>query len=85
MIDKSNILEERKKIRFMRFCINKIMLLWVKTRIRIFLDFGGRGGKSTTVATRHVTASQNWVENKPKTLLWHSEAKESVKSAIRNF
>ena len=39
------------------------------------LAFGGRGDKSSTVTTRHVTASHNWVENKPKTLLWHSEAK----------
>ena len=39
------------------------------------LGFGGRGGKSSTVTTRHITASQNWVENKPKTLLCHSEAK----------
>ena len=49
------------------------MLLWVKTRILTFLDLGGRRGKSSTVTTRHVTASQNWVANKPKTLLWHSE------------
>ena len=33
------------------------------------LGFGGRGGKSNTVTTRYVTASQNWVENKSKTLL----------------
>ena len=39
------------------------------------LGFGGRGVKSSTVTTRHVTASQNWVENKPKPLLWRSEAK----------
>ena len=39
------------------------------------LDLGGRGGKSSTVTTRHVTASQNGVQNKPKTILWHSEAK----------
>ncbi len=45
----------------MRFCNNKIMLLWVKTRILTFLDLGGRGGKSSTGTTRHVTASQNWV------------------------
>ncbi len=45
----------------MRFCNNKIMLLWVKTRILTSLDLGGRGGKSSTGTTRHVTASQNWV------------------------
>ena len=28
------------------------------------LDLGGRGGKSSTVTTRHVSASQNWIENK---------------------
>ena len=39
------------------------------------LDLAGRGGKSSTVTSRHVTASQNWVANKPKTLLLHSEAK----------
>ena len=33
------------------------------------LGFGGRGGESSTVTTRHLTASQNWIENKPKTLL----------------
>ena len=43
------------------------MLLWVKTRIVTFLDLVGWGGKSSTVTTRHVTASQNWVHNKPKT------------------
>ena len=59
----------------MRFCNHNIMLLWVKTRILTFLDLGGMGGKSSTVTTRHVTASQNWVEIKPKTLLCHSEAK----------
>ena len=30
------------------------MLLWMKTRILTFLDLGGRGGKSSTVTTRHV-------------------------------
>ena len=39
------------------------------------LDLGARGGKSSTVTTRHVTASQNWVGNKPKILPWHAEAK----------
>ena len=39
------------------------------------LGFGGRGGKSSTVTTRHVTASQNWVENKPTTVQWYTEAK----------
>ena len=33
------------------------------------LDLGGRGGKSSTVTTSHVTDSHNWVENKPKTIL----------------
>ena len=61
--------------RFMRFCNNKIMLLWVKTRILTFWIGGGRGGTSITVTTRHVTASQNWVQNKPKILLWHSDTK----------
>ena len=42
------------------------------------LDSGGRGGKSSTVTTRHVTASQNWVQNKPKILLWHSDAKNQL-------
>ena len=51
----------------MRFCNNKNMLLSVKTRILIFLDLGSRGGKSNTVTTRDVRASENWVENKPKT------------------
>ena len=60
----------------MTFCNNKIMLLCVKTQILTFLDLGGKGGKSSTVTTRHVTASQNWFENKPKTILWHSEAKK---------
>ena len=41
-------------IRFMRFCNNKTMLGWVKTRILTFLDLGGRGVKSSTVTTRHV-------------------------------
>ena len=41
------------------------------------LGFGGRLGKSSTETTRHVTASQNCVGNKPKTLLWHSEARIS--------
>ena len=40
------------------------MLLWVKTRILTFLDLGGKGDKSSTMTTGHVTASQNWVENK---------------------
>ena len=56
-------------------CNNKILLLWVKIPILTFLDFGGRVDKSSTVTTRHITASQNWIENKPKTLLWHSESK----------
>jgi len=43
----------------MRFCNNKIMSLWVKTRILTFLDLGNRGGKFGTVTTRNVTASQN--------------------------
>ena len=51
------------------------MSLWAKKRILTFLALGGKGGKSSTVTTRHVTASQNWVENKPRTLPWHSEAK----------
>ena len=34
-----------------------------------YLDLGTGGGKSSTVTTRHLTASQNWIENKPKTLL----------------
>ena len=59
----------------MRFCNNKIMLLWVKTRILTFLYLGGRGDKSSTATTRHVTASQNWVENKPTTVQWYTEAK----------
>ena len=37
----------------MRFCNNKIMSLLVKTRILTFLDLGNRGGKSSTVTTRH--------------------------------
>ena len=60
----------------MMFCKNTIVLLRVKTDILIFLDLGCRGGKSSTVTTRRVTASQNWVENKIKTPLWHSEAKK---------
>ena len=40
-----------------------------------FLDLVGSGGKSSTVTTKDVTASQNWVENDSKTLVWHSEAK----------
>ena len=67
------------------FCDNKIMLLWVKTQILIFLDLRGRGDKSSTVTTRHVTSSQNWVENKPKTLLWRSEAKNQWKVWFRIF
>ena len=47
--------------------------------------FGGRGGKSSTVTTSHVTASQNWVGNKPQTLLWHSEAKNQRKEWYRAF
>ena len=43
--------------------------------ILTFLDLGGRGGKSSTVTTRHVISSQNWVENKSKIILWHSEGK----------
>ena len=35
--------------------------------------------ESITVTTRHVTASQNWVGNKPKILLWHSQAKNQSK------
>ena len=62
----------------MRFCNNKIMLLWVKTRIADILDLGGRGGTSGTVTTGHVTASQNCVENKPKILLCNTEAKKGV-------
>ena len=71
----------------MRFSNNRIMLLWVKKRILSFLDLRGKGDKSSTVTTRHVTASQNWFENKPKTILWHSEAKKnkSVKRVIQNF
>ena len=37
------------------------------------LDLGGRGDTNG-----HVTASQNWIENKPKMLLWHTEAKKGV-------
>ena len=48
----------------MRFSNNKIMLLWVKTRILTFLDLGGKGDKSSTMTTGRVTASQSWVENK---------------------
>ena len=44
-------------------------------RLLTILGFDGRGGKSSTVTNRNVTASQIWVENKPKTLLWLSEAK----------
>ena len=47
----------------------------VLTRMLIFLDLGGRELKSSTATTRHITASQNQVENKPMTLLWHSEVK----------
>ena len=46
-----------------------------ENKISDILDLGGGGGKSSTVTNRYITASQNWVENKPKTLLWHSEAK----------
>ena len=52
------------------------MSLWAKGRILTFLALGGRGGKSSTMITKHVTASQNWVENKTRTLLWHSETKD---------
>ena len=66
---------------------NKIMLLWVKTQILTFLDLGGRIAKSSTVTNRHVTASQNWVQNNPRpychtVALW---CKESVNSMIQNF
>ena len=37
----------------MKFCNNKIMLLWVKTQILTFLELGGKGGKSSTGTTRH--------------------------------
>ena len=69
----------------MRFCNNNLMLLWVKTPILLFLDLGGRGGKSSTVTTTHVTASQNWVPNKPKTLLWHSEPRNQWKGWYITF
>ena len=67
------------------------MLLWVNTRIVTFLDLGGRGGKSSTMTTRHVTASQNWVQNKPKRinemgdteLLTEKEIVELLRSKIR--
>ena len=75
----------KENIRFMRFCNHNIMLLWVKTRILTFLDLGGMEGKSSTVTTRHVTASQNWVEIKPKTLLCHSEAKNQWEVWYRTF
>ena len=70
------ILFEPKKTSDLFYFIfdNKIMLLWRKIRILTFLHLWGRGGKSSTVTTRHVTASQNWVQNKPKVLLWHSHA-----------
>ena len=60
------------------------MLLWVLTRILTFLDSGVRGGKSNTVTTRHVTASQNWVEKQllATAAFW---SKESVKGVIQNF
>ena len=61
------------------------MLLWVKTRILTFLDLGGKGGNSSTVTTRHVTVSQVWVENKPKTLLWHSQARNRWNVRCRTF
>ena len=53
------------------------MLLWVKIRILTLSHFGGRGGKSSTVTTTHVIASQKWVEDKPKTILWQSDGKKS--------
>ena len=53
----------------MKVCNNEIMSHWVKTRIPIFLDLGGKELKPSTVTTRHITASQNAVENKPMTLL----------------
>ena len=49
------------------------------------LDLGHRGSQSSTVTNRHVTASQNWVQNKPKTLLWHSEANNQWKVWCRAF
>ena len=45
--------------RTMKVCNNSSMSLRVKTRILLFLDFGGRELKSSTVTARHVTASQN--------------------------
>ena len=57
----------------MSFCKNKIMLLWVKMGILTFLDLG-LGEVNPVLTTKHVRASQKWFENKPKTLLWHSEA-----------
>ena len=67
--------------------VRQISMFFIDNKISVFcilyenmnsniLDLGGRRGKSSTVTTtRHVTASQNWVENKAKTLLWHSDAK----------
>ena len=49
------------------------------------LDGGGKGSKSSTVTTRHVTASQNWAENKTQDTTVAFWSQESVKSVIQNF
>ena len=48
---------------------NEIMSLRVKTRILTLLYLGRKELKSCTVTTRHITALQNQVENKSKTIL----------------
>ena len=62
----------------MRFCDNKTMLLLVKTRILTFWmgGGGGGGGMSSTVTNIHVTVSQNWIENKLKTILKQKKKKK---------
>ena len=56
----------------------------MKIRILTFLHLGCGWGKSNTVTTRHVTASQNWVEKQllATAAFW---SKESVKGVIQNF
>ena len=60
------------------------MSLRLKARILLLLDLGGRELKSSTVTTRHITASQNWLRINPKPIVTF-QSKELMKGVIQNF
>ena len=79
-----------RRLRAMKVCNHEIMSLWVKTRIFIFFDLGGKELISSTVTTRHITALQHHeiglrINQSPFVTFWSIKKKNQWKMWCRNF